>query len=185
MTRVVPNMRLTMAGLCGALALAAIVFYLTGGRQMTPNCHQIEPDLWPDLRSGMAPEPTPLLGRRSRLVTLHLGFPVRLMADDLLYITASSDRDDVLFVGPAPPDGVINLAFPVLTATGAAETGAAEYTMGFQLIRAEDRIICVWAGEERFNLPAEPDGTAWRVDLLGAAVPTDDGGQRWTRFSPL
>jgi hypothetical protein len=180
MTRIAPNMRLAVAGLCGALALAAIVFYLTGGRQMTTNCHQIEPDLWPDLRGGMAVEPTPLLDRRSRQVTLHLGFPVRLMADDLLYITAGSDRDDVLYVGPVPPDGIVTLAFPVLPATGTAA-----YTMGFQLIRTEDRMICVWAGEERLDLPAEPDGTAWRVDLLGAAVPTDDGGQRWTRFIPL
>ncbi|KIC35612.1 hypothetical protein RA26_17895 [Leisingera sp. ANG-M7] len=146
-------------------------------------CHKIEPAEWAEVVSSYERRPVAAPAAPFRDIEFNIEFPFPVSADDTLLLGAYSvgrTIDQWFHDGPPPRDGRIaaRLAVPDPDA-------AEEYWLWVELIRPGKSMTCGWSMEERFDLPAPPHATQWRLELLPDRIPTGDGGSRRTRISPL
>lgn len=126
-------------------------------------------------RSPVQPPALPVLRLEFTLI-----YPFDVERDDILLLSTYAEGRGIehrFYDGP-PPAGPIIADLPAQ-----AENSDEIYWISVALIRAKDRMTCGWSMEERFELAAPPRPTRWRIDLLDAPVPTDDGGSRLTRIT--
>lgn len=147
-----------------------------------PFCHvEEEADFLESVASYERGPIVPVTGP-TRAVEFQLAFPFAVEAGDILLVSAQGERthQPLIFDGAPPKDGRIVAQLPVKD-----DTQEAEFWLGFDIIRRSALMTCGWSMEERFVLPASAHSARWRVELLAQPVPTDDGGMRLTRITPL
>ena len=146
-------------------------------------CHIIPQDEWDEgiarIERGSTEQPAPPYSD----VEFFLEFPFRVKSEDILIFSSYAPERGInqqIYEGPPPNDGRIRARLAV-----DGENAVDVYWLGIRILRPSSFTACGWGLEERFELPFSRNPTRWRLELLPERIPTDDGGSRTTRISPL
>lgn len=146
-------------------------------------CHRIDPAEWEEGLASYDRGPITMPDAPYIDLEFSIEFPFAIGRDDTLLFGMYSESREInqrLYDGPPPRDGRIRARLAV-----DGEKPTEIYWAWVDLIRPGSFMTCGWSMEERFELPYPQYPNRWRVELLPERIPTDDGGSRTTRITPM
>ena len=171
-----------------SLLVLIAVAYLIGVRLMTTlalndRCRQVSPDEWSQIAANFERRPITHPEAPYSDIEFLLDTPFSIKSDDILIFEAYAPEreiNQIIHDGPVPSDRRVRAKLAV-----DGENAVDVYWLGIRVLRPSVFTACRWGLEERFELPFSRSPTRWRLEILPERIPTDDGGSRTTRISPL